>query len=329
VEPVLSYGCQVWAPSLCCDRLDFSKALDRQFNPAEGVHLDFLRYLGGLPNSSPQRVVMAEFGRNPVQVHWLVLMARFWSKAVMLDEGHIVRECMLSSVQLYKQGDRSCWAAQFFNCMQHIGAIQQSHLQACRTADAILRCEDLRPSDKEVMAAAVSYFGVFWRSVDSGVQPDSASSDMVFASTYKHWVVGDASGDPGDCRWAGAPHLKMCMTHKLRQPLVRLRVSGFPLRVMTGRLEKREELVNGKKKKVSLPRHLRHCMVCGQSCVEDLQHFLLQCPCYQGFRDTRAELFHQQATTVSVLSHPDQYMVASTMRDMLQLRSSLLGPIPG
>ncbi len=53
VNPILSYGCQVWGPDVCLNALAMKDVLNRIEVVQDGVHIDFLRRIGGLPSSSP------------------------------------------------------------------------------------------------------------------------------------------------------------------------------------------------------------------------------------------------------------------------------------
>ena len=60
VRPVLSYGCEVWAP--LCAKAPL-RALER-------IHLGFLRRVLGVPRATPDKFLYAETGRLPHQVFW-------------------------------------------------------------------------------------------------------------------------------------------------------------------------------------------------------------------------------------------------------------------
>jgi hypothetical protein len=84
-----------------------------------------------------------------------------------------------------------------------------------------------------------------------------------------------------------AKTLKLCVSFAVLQCLARLRLGWHQLRVRTDRL---------KKAGARLPRNHRLCWLCstdgapflaqrvGGCCVEDVKHFLLECPAYQHLR---------------------------------------------
>jgi hypothetical protein len=57
VKPVLSYGCEVWSDHMAREQL-------------EVVHRTFLKSLLGVNNTTSSYVVLAEFGRFPLDIFW-------------------------------------------------------------------------------------------------------------------------------------------------------------------------------------------------------------------------------------------------------------------
>jgi hypothetical protein len=57
VKPVLSYGCEVWSNHMACERL-------------EVVHRAFLKSSLGVNTTTSSYVVLAEFGRFPLEIFW-------------------------------------------------------------------------------------------------------------------------------------------------------------------------------------------------------------------------------------------------------------------
>ena len=60
VLPVLSYGCEIWAPC----------ASESSLGALERVHTQFLKSLIGVPINTPDNIVLAEFGRYPLRFQW-------------------------------------------------------------------------------------------------------------------------------------------------------------------------------------------------------------------------------------------------------------------
>jgi hypothetical protein len=66
VKPVLSYGCEVWSDHMAHEQL-------------EVVHRAFLKSLLGVSTTTSSYVVLAEFGRFPLDIFWWQQTMRFLS----------------------------------------------------------------------------------------------------------------------------------------------------------------------------------------------------------------------------------------------------------
>jgi hypothetical protein len=311
VGPVLSYGCQIWGPCLH-GALTHKRIVSRSHVPAEGVHLDFLRQLGGLPSSSSCWVTQAEFGRQPLLLRWLRLAARFLDKALSA-EGTIMHEALVDNVQLWLDGDEGCWFAQLHAAAVALGVpgVTAGDAQQLTSVEAALQ---LPISESTFETAGDTFLRGFWGVEMADADPTQVQAGVA-ACTYRQWVVGGVlpSGAPPP-----APHLPLFASTRLKQALIRLRVTSYPLRIMTDRYHRPVR-----------PREQRTCMCCAQAPgeqapVEDLQHFLLHCPCYGAVRQRHAVLFPPGATTASVLGAADQYALALAVWDMLQTRQRKL-----
>jgi hypothetical protein len=359
VDPVVSYGCQVWAPGLCERLLTPGAALDRTKNPGEAAHIDFLRTAGGLPTFSHKWSVLAEYGRQPLLVRWLALTVRFWGRVRLMPPGRLLREAMDSNITLYLRARRGdSWTACFLRCLVKCGALSAQQLRACTTVQHVW---DLPIDEGAVRASLATLFARVWEGTAD--DPRVANSDSVVASTYTRWVRGPAMQGP-------APHFHAVLGFAAKRMLFRLRVGGFPLRIATGKSESRTVAVqsggpsggrafgqqpdadrgpgrggerssggagsglrvaNGvavQRQVRGLPRAERVCLVCGTpGAVEDLRHFMLECPAYSALRQRHARLFAPMPMTPDVvLNHVDQAAVASAVHAMLVHRAGILSP---
>ena len=347
VEPVLSFGCQIWAPAVIERALapraqrgrpgselqrpphTLDNVLDRVLVEAEAVHLDFLRQVGGLPPCSQKWVTLAEFGRKPLLHKWLKCIARWWAR--------LVRGCVAAaastasfpgaplSIRAFKQNvslflhDRSCdgWAAQVLRCMATLGVITSAQLGACSTVHDVLQL-DITP--RTVVSRFDALIVQWWQ--NAGAQhadPRTASNNDVVCSTYCQWVQ-TVLGSP-------APHLKQFLLHHHKLALIRLRTGGYPLRIATGRNEGsgstniRQGHTHGHR---YLERSNRTCLICNAlGAVEDLKHFLLECPAYAQLRQTYHAVFAGHTATATLLQQPDQCTLATAIYDMIQHRTSV------
>ena len=138
VDPILSYGCQIWGPAVCARLLTHADAVDRKRNPGEGVHIDCLRAACSLPDCSHKWTVLAEYGRRPLLVRWLQLSARFWGRVRGMDEGRLVREAMTANIELFLQHrSQDCWVAQFLHCLVSLDCLSAHDVAACVTAEDV------------------------------------------------------------------------------------------------------------------------------------------------------------------------------------------------
>jgi len=127
-----------------------------------------------------------------------------------------------------------------------------------------------------------------------------------------------------------APHLKQYIPPYNRLVLVRLRLSSLPLQVELG-------------KRTKTIRHERFCLVHSiykdarpdfhHDCVEDIHHFLLECPAYAVIRSHPrfVSLFNNTAhgTSISarlraIFQHRDQALLAEYVAAMWDLRKIIL-----
>ena len=278
--------------------------MDKQKHPAAGVHIDFLRrqVVCHLP-------ALAEFNQNPSQVHWLQLMARFWRKVVSMDSGCLVRQCMQDNIGRMLGGDSTCWAAQFIGCMQHIEVLSAQDVSACQSVQQVLQ---LSLHNSLVKDKSHAWVQACWSQQLDATDPADADESHVFVNTHQRWVAGAV----GQERLA-SPHTKQLIPVGYKHELVRLRAMSYPLRIMTGRCE-RVRGADGKL--VRLDRSHRLGLACRQPHVEDLPHFLLHCSAYDAIRQQWPAVFHQQASTASILSQSDQRAVASLVHAMLRQR---------
>jgi hypothetical protein len=303
--------------------------MDRKLVEAEAVHLDFLRQVGGLPPCSQKWVTLAEFGRKPMIRKWLKGIARWWARlvkgcdassalAVPAPGAPLSPRAFRQNVQLYLR-DRDCagWAAQVLRCMARLGVITAAQLQACSSVQDVLR---LAITPRTVVSRFDVLIVEWWH--NAGAQhadPRSATHNDVCCSTYCQWVQL-VLGSP-------APHLKQFLLHHHKQALIRLRVGGYPLRVATGRNEGSGSAnvqpgrTHGRR---YLERSRRTCLICStQGCVEDLKHFLLECPAYAQLRQSYHAVFAGHTATATLLQQSDQCTLATAIYDMIQHRASV------
>ena len=119
VQPVLSYGCEVWG-------VDLLGQLD---SAPERVHRWFCRRLLGLPQGASSAVALAELGRWPLHVHWVRQLCRFWNRLLEVQgEERLVAWAFQDNLELMREQMREegqgracsspCWALRWFRFLQ-------------------------------------------------------------------------------------------------------------------------------------------------------------------------------------------------------------------
>jgi hypothetical protein len=68
VEPVLSYGCQIWGPEIFAGKLNNFLVI-----PSEKVHLSYLCIMAGVGSGVDMIMLMREFDSYPVMWHRIAL----------------------------------------------------------------------------------------------------------------------------------------------------------------------------------------------------------------------------------------------------------------
>ena len=79
VLPILSYACEVWA-------VDQKASL-----AAEKLHRQFLKQLLHVRKSTASEIVLAEFGRYPLQIHFWQQVLRYHNRVLKLDNSRLVK----------------------------------------------------------------------------------------------------------------------------------------------------------------------------------------------------------------------------------------------
>jgi hypothetical protein len=170
-----------------------------------------------------------------------------------------------------------------------------------------------------IRTRAGAHFAGVW--AEAAGDPRTAASDAVVASTYVRWVRGDPPTGP-------APHFTALSGHKSKAVLLRLRAGSFPLRIATGRNEGssvRNAAPGERLGPRGIAREDRTCPVYGQGSVEDLQHFVLECPAYDVVKQQFAPVFAPPHTTVAaILCHQPQVRLSAAMSALLAQRNRLL-----
>jgi hypothetical protein len=302
VEPSFSYGCQIWGPDV------FGKVLgDPMATELQAIQSDFLRSFSGLGKSAHRATLVHEFGMQPVSHHWVVLAVRLWNRLIKMQPAHrLMRQAFEDNIQLFLQGCRGCWVWKVVDAMSTLGFVGTSVPQLTTVPQLMALVFD----EKEVAEKLHARF--LAPMADVGQQdPQSAGSQCVLAATYVNWVgMGPESA---------APHAHVGLPYVLRRALISLRVGAHVLEVVTGRFRR-------------VARVSRICKVCqGGNDVEDVRHFLLECPAYQAIRARYQNVFQglpvggsQAVKLKHLFCTSQQLQLAKCVCDMFKHREHVL-----
>jgi len=262
VAPAFSHGCQLWCVGGSAQAL-----LHPHRYPVENIQLLFLRYMAGVGSSTHIPSLLAEFGHVPMIHRHIKHAAKFWNKMCSADHTSVLYQAWLSDLRLAVINKYPhCWCYQFLNALAKLGFCVSP---ATLTFDAAV-------SIRVPLCAIVTRMHSMCRDfLNSNIQgllkcPRSCSPQHVTIFTYKYWVGMKAA------RRFGGHHVTCHMPAAHRFLLTRLRLGCSELRVVQGR-------------RGGTARGNRICQVHSSfdsehEQVEDIRHFLLECPAYDGLR---------------------------------------------
>lgn len=336
VEPVLSYASHIWGPLLFSQHLR-ARPYSTQ---AEKVHTSFLRIMTGAIKGVSTDVLYRDMHRMPIMYHWVVLAVRWWTKLsdARDEEPRSLAGCVWrADVQLALSGCKRCWASCVLRTLCLLGLLDADWRR--QPLDWILQ---QRWDEKVVQAALAALFRARWDGLTTG-DPRSAPSAGIHMRTHHAWVYPlDPDFDPFARDQAG-PHTKLCLPFVVLRNLAQLRIGSAHL-----------EIEQGRKSRVSVPRAGRICRLCsGEGAplslrmavvartgtaenVEDIKHFLLECPVYDDLRAACSAfpapspaVLSDPACVMSVFQHERQAAVAKALYRMKVRRAEKLGLTQG
>lgn len=328
VEPVVSYASHIWGP------LIFAKKLHSgPFNTqAEKVHSSFLRVMTGAGRSVSLDVLYRDLHRLPVMFHWVALAVRWWNRmSASRDSGDLAPCAWREDVALAMAGCRDCWAYFVLHTMSALQLLEADW--RLRDLDWVLQRQWEEP---DVTRALTALFKARWQPHLSA-DPRSAPSLGVAKCTHHAWVYPFDPDIAGFTRANAPAHTKLCASFAALRNLAQLRIGCAHLEVEEGR-------------KRQIPRPDRLCRLCSSEDatlahrgailartgtsqnVEDLKHFVLECPAYDALRSHcpafPPDLYSRLADLgllVSVFEHENQSSLARTLLKMKVHRADLLG----
>jgi exonuclease III len=288
VKPVLSYACEVWSDHTACQQL-------------EVIHRAFLKSLLGVRTTTSSYVVLAEFGRFPLESFWWQQTMRFFTRiSSEVDSDRMLR--LAYDAQLHLLAARRQVA---ISNQTDVGS--KKNLPACWLAqvDEGLSMHNLRIDTDQLPASAQL------RKLTEKqylAQHDTAAAE---SSRVRAYLGFNPSAEYGY-----KAYLSRIDNVQLRTSLARFRCANHKLEIELGR----------QVKPVKVPVQQRFCKLCNLGAVEDEDHFLLVCPAYQAIRGRfRGSLPITAITSLAeLLSCQQQGILARFLVQCQTLRSELL-----
>jgi hypothetical protein len=316
----------VWGPGLFHQKVTPAAALK---TPAEAVHVDFLRVMAGVGRTVKHHLLLADFMRYPVMWHWVILALRWWQQLTGVGHGDSLAAAALrDNVRLMLAGCKRCWTFQLLDTLSALGVVpRQAWMPSAGVVPMVQQVLQLDISEEDVLDALQLKFDSVLTDAQHGPSPrdPACPSSSIMVSTYLAWVrAADLSRKP--------LHLKHTrMTFQQVQCVSRLRLGWHKLAIQEGRFRKVDRGQRGCPLCARLPRRLRSA-VAANGTVEDILHFVVECPALDGMRAKFPVLFHpayissEDAGTHAryVFNHKHQGMVATALQSLLSKREELL-----
>lgn len=290
VLPVMQYGCEVWATPFVRDPL---KPLD---NPIQPVQTQFLRQVAGgwLRKSVNTKLLLAEFGCQPVSWQWCKLVCRYWNRLATQEHYPLLCCAFRAEMQQACQGVAG-WGKDVLCMLQQV--VPDVHATAVEAIQAQEWAQVPQLNESGLLESWQRAWLV-WPSADC----DPATEDGTLAA-YVAWMTNSPASP--------APFVDMCdpIDVDCLVSLVRFRLGAHGLRVSTGRWE-------------GVPRADRLCCRCGLHAVEDEHHVLFVCPHYEDVRQRFLTLYEAAEESMrQLMTHPNQRKVASLVHAIMNARS--------
>jgi hypothetical protein len=244
VQPVLSYGCEVWGPDHSSDPSKPSKKLTATAADKE-VRLPFLRQTLGVGKQTPTAPLLSELGRAPIAAFWIKMAAKLWNRALAREPSDYLRAALEHNLAQAKQPGRErrgMWTSQFTACLRNLGIDWGT-------------MHEPKPIDMPALARATA--GLWQtqveREIDTAVRgkpvrevPDDASKGFV-SHTYSLWFK--------PAKWQRRASFTYSLnSHTAVQAVAKLRLGMHGLAVQAARLQP------GAGSRV--PRSQRTCLCC-------------------------------------------------------------------
>ena len=271
VAPILTYGSEVWGPTVLAPCSTVQKCLGLSLLRPLFV---FLRRLGGnLRRGTSSQLLLREFGAKPLARAWLRACIQLWNRGVQLPSSDPMARALAENVSMTHRPAR-VWSVGLETVLRRIHALPAGGLVAGGEGTPLARLDEA-----EILRCFDEWFVSGYH--DLPADPRSAPSTSVTLCTYERWFSVDPIADNYvEGRWSGVPQY-VCQTagipaHHVRS-LAAFRLGAHHYDVATGRWARQ-------------PRHQRICSVCHTG-VGDEWHVVFECEGQQVPRQQHAPLF--------------------------------------
>ena len=333
VEPVLSYGSQVWGPKMLTKWL-----FRKEGGPgceADSLHHEFLCNTAGMASKGKSRsMVLREFHRVSLPYRWTLLSVSWWEKLKAMHPSRVAYQAWQADIDLALKGCKDCWCFHFLLAMERLGVIHDTQWRFGMATTDRTGIMGLNISRHVVHTALMASLRAHWvLSFGSTVDPRQGGVGVQLR-THMFWVHNIAD-DTVLSRNNAPPYMKLCLPLCKLQCLSRYRLGALHL---LGRTEHNVAV------------HQRHCPLCssnrdtcraiwrsrtlarcGSPQTEDLLHFMLQCPAFDHIREQHPTVFRLHAAAgdaarlQDAFDAPDQHALVQCVWAMHLYRCHLLG----
>jgi hypothetical protein len=332
VEPVLSYGAHIWGPLMCPKWL--TDSYSRPACKADDIHFLFLRELYGAHEKTSRDVLLRETHRASLPCRWLSLASSWWAKLAVMEPERLAHQVWLSDIELMLRGCKTCWTFHLFQGLEEIGFVTGDQWRSGMSGVTVDTVKLINITKEGVMEAALRYQAAHWHAVlAASNDPREGVSYGTHVRTHAAWVH-ELDVDTVHSRDNAPSFLHLCLPRGVLRCLGRYRLGGHHL---YGRLHGQGADGRGRKCPLcgdqGLRPEWRATMMarCGGDRLEDLQHFVWECPAYDHIRDKHASLFafnvtdSAQECMQSVFATTEQRRLARCVAAMDVYRRYLLG----
>ncbi len=268
IQPVASYGCEVWAPSVL-----LKKGKIVRDGKQEILHNTFMRQALGVKEKTPTFIVLHELDRDPLWMFWLRQCTKFWNKVAALADTELTKHALLENVgMVVQEGNKECWAYSFLHCMCALGVIERPSQVVLSTNSDDGMPTKLQPFPLHSVNTAMQRLaGEAWATAAAAGPPRDIPSDQhegFKLATHSAWFRADGGVDK---RKSFARHLKW---RQQITAVARFRMGSHHLDIESRRWGMGQTI-----------RSSRVCSCCDMNIVEDEMHVVLECSLYERERE--------------------------------------------